>query len=182
MRVKICDYSPHHFQQVAMLFNQAFGGEDGYPTFNEALEGARECGQGECLGLVAMSGEEVLGFVGARPAYKGKSWELHPLVVREDFRGRGIGEALTAALEETIARKGGGTIFLGSDDTKCQTSLATPDLFPGVLAKLQNVQNPGGHPLGFYLRVGYELVGVIPDANGPGMPDIWLAKKIKSYR
>jgi hypothetical protein len=30
----------------------------------------------------------------------------------------------------------------------------------------------------FYQRLGYTIVGVIPDANGPGKPDIVMTKWI----
>jgi|GEM_PF-56053 len=38
----------------------------------------------------------------------------------------------------------------------------------------------GTHQLAFYRRVGFALVGVIPDAHGFGKPDLWLAKRIRS--
>jgi hypothetical protein len=34
------------------------------------------------------------------------------------------------------------------------------------------------HPLAFYRALGYTLVGVVPDANGPGKPDLLLAKRV----
>jgi aminoglycoside 6'-N-acetyltransferase I len=30
----------------------------------------------------------------------------------------------------------------------------------------------------FYQKLGYVIVGVIPDANGPGKPDIMMAKRV----
>lgn len=34
------------------------------------------------------------------------------------------------------------------------------------------------HPYEFYLKLGYTVVGVIPDANGPGKPDILMATRL----
>jgi aminoglycoside 6'-N-acetyltransferase I len=34
------------------------------------------------------------------------------------------------------------------------------------------------HPAGFYSRMGFQVVGLIPDANGPGKPDILMAKRV----
>jgi len=41
-----------------------------------------------------------------------------------------------------------------------------------------NIQNIGGHPYKFYEKTGYKIVGVFPDANGVGKPDIWMAKRV----
>ena len=37
---------------------------------------------------------------------------------------------------------------------------------------------PRGHALTFYRRHGYRIVGVLPDVNGPGRPDILMAKRL----
>ena len=40
------------------------------------------------------------------------------------------------------------------------------------------VRNLGQHPYEFYLRLGFRIAGVLPDANGRGKPDIFLAKRV----
>lgn len=34
------------------------------------------------------------------------------------------------------------------------------------------------HAVGFWMRMGYVIVGVTPDAEGPGQPTIHLAKRV----
>lgn len=70
------------------------------------------------------------------------------------------------------------TLWLGTDDDDGRTSLGGVDLYPAVLDQLAAIRNLGGHPLGFYQRVGFTVVGCLPDANGPGKPDILLAKRV----
>jgi aminoglycoside 6'-N-acetyltransferase I len=31
----------------------------------------------------------------------------------------------------------------------------------------------------FHQKLGYTVVGVVPDANGPGKPDISMAKRVR---
>lgn len=166
-------------EESARLLNLAFPDPDGYPRMEDAhaeVKGFRK--NPERIALAAVVDRGVLaGWTGAIPTYNNCSWELHPLVVREDWRGQGLGRLLLQHLEREVARRGGGTIYLGTDDTRGQTTVGGIDLFPGVLAKLASIQNSGRHPMGFYLKVGYEVVGVIPDANGPGKPDILMAKR-----
>jgi len=47
-----------------------------------------------------------------------------------------------------------------------------------VLEHLMHIRNPGGHPYEFFQKVGFTIVGVVPDANGPGKPDILMAKSL----
>lgn len=66
----------------------------------------------------------------------------------------------------------------GADDEDNSTNLGGVDLFPDVLGRLQRLHSLRRHPYTFYLELGYVVVGVIPDANGLGKPDIWLAKRV----
>ena len=127
------------------------------------------------ISLVAVIEDQAVGWIGAIPTY-GHAWELHPLVVTADRRGAGIGGALVEGLERRIAAAGGGTIYLGTDDQDGSTTLSGIDLYPDPVSHLSRLE--GDHPFQFYLKRGYALVGVIPDANGPGQPDILMARRI----
>src|SRR6185295_10378019 len=109
----------------------------------------------------------------------GNVWELHPLVVKLDRQGQGIGRALVLDLEERVRERGGLTITLGTDDEDNQTSLSAVDLYPNVWEHIARIQNLRGHPYEFYQKLGYVIYGVVPDANGPGKPDILMAKRVR---
>lgn len=117
---------------------------------------------------------------GGIEAYEGYAWELHPLGVHPDFQGQGIGTKLVQDFEQQVLARGAHTVFLGSDDETGQTSLSGMDLYPDVLSNLAQVCDVNRHPFVFYQKLGYVIVGVIPDANGFGKPDILMAKRIKS--
>ena len=120
----------------------------------------------------------VVGWIGGQPQYDGRVWELHPLVVAESHRGRGLGRALVADLERLVEQQGALTLWVGSDDERHETSLGGADLYGDLLTALAGLRNLKRHPYEFYEKVGFRIVGVLPDANGRGKPDIFLAKRI----
>jgi aminoglycoside 6'-N-acetyltransferase I len=126
-----------------------------------------------------LEGERVLGWVGGLPEYDGRVWELHPIVVAFPARGRGIGRALVAAFEDEARARGGYTATLGSDDVSGATSLGGVDLYADLPAKIAAIRNLRRHPFEFYVKCGYTITGVVPDANGPGKPDIYLSKRLR---
>lgn len=151
-----------------------------WPDLETALADVRESVQPEWIARVAFDGAgELVGWIGARPGYGGNVWELHPLVVASARQGRGIGRALVADLEERARERGGWTMYLGTDDEDGRTSLGGVDLYPDVLDRAKALRNLGGHPFEFYRKVGYAVVGLLPDANGFGKPDIFMAKRLR---
>jgi hypothetical protein len=62
------------------------------------------------------------------------------------------------------------------------TNIGGVDLYPGVLEKLAAVESRGGHPMDFYQQPGFEVTGVVPDANGFGRPDILMSKRVAGPR
>lgn len=150
-----------------------------WPTMESALAEVRESFKAGRISRVACNSDgDVLGWIGGIPTYDGRVWELHPLVVKSAHHGRGIGRALVADLEVRVAERGGLTLWLGSDDVNGMTTLAGVDLYPDLLGHLGDIRNLQGHPYEFYTKLGFSLSGVMPDANGPGKPDIFLAKRI----
>jgi aminoglycoside 6'-N-acetyltransferase I len=124
-------------------------------------------------------GATVLGWIGGLPEYDGNVWELHPLVVDPNLHKQGIGRALVADFEQQVKARGGLAIRLGSDDEDDMTSLSNADLYDNLPEKIANIQNYKGHPYEFYLKCGYTIIGVAPDANGRGKPDIIMGKRVE---
>jgi aminoglycoside 6'-N-acetyltransferase I len=154
------------------------------PTAWPDLDAAREevrasCAEGRLSLIARDDAGAVLGWIGGEAQYDGHVWELHPLVVDPARQGRGIGRALVAALETRVRERGGLTLLLGTDDEVDQTSLSGIELYPEPLAHLAAIRNLRRHPFGFYQRLGFTIVGVIPDANGFGKPDILMAKSLR---
>jgi len=143
-----------------------------------------ECLSGDRICRVALASEkaEVVGWIGGIPQYSGRVWELHPLVVKASHRGQGIGRSLVEDLEHQVHERGGVTLSLGTDDENAMTSLAGVDLYDDVLGHLANIENLRGHPFSFYQKLGFVIVGVLPDANGFGKPDILMAKRVMAKR
>src|ERR687885_234811 len=56
------------------------------------------------------------------------------------------------------------------------------NLYPDVFEHIAKIRNLRGHPYEFYQKCGFVIVGVVPDANGLGKPDIYMAKRISADR
>ncbi|MDE2655568.1 MAG: GNAT family N-acetyltransferase [Gemmatimonadota bacterium] len=163
-------------RQAAELLVEAFNHPQGWPTIEAATREVEEVLR-QGFAIAALEDELLLGWIGGLPQYDGRVWELHPLAVRQDRRLRGIGRALVAAFEDEARRRGALTFTLGTDDDGGHTSLADVDLYddvPGHIAELADLGNR--HPFLFYWRLGYVVTGIMPDANGPGRPDIYMSK------
>jgi aminoglycoside 6'-N-acetyltransferase I len=169
-------------EQAAMLLVEGFRdtGSTAWSNLEDALSEVRESFLPDRISRAALDeAGNVQGWIGGIEEYSGNVWELHPLVVRQECRRQGVGRALMLDFERQIAQRGGHTILLGTDDENCRTSIGGIDLYPGVLDKVRAIENLRQHPFEFYQKAGFEVVGIIPDANGFGKPDILMAKRIK---
>jgi len=179
--VKIFDVSPERMRAIAEILVDAFRdtGSPAWPTIEDATAEVMESLEPGRISRIAIdAGDAAVGWIGGIPEYEGSVWELHPLVVRRDRQRHGVGRLLVADFENEVAKRGGHTILVGTDDENCRTTLGGVDLYPDVLEKLRAIENRASHPFEFYRKLGYEVVGVIPDANGFGKPDILMAKRI----
>jgi aminoglycoside 6'-N-acetyltransferase I len=182
--MRITNLDPTHqpmLHQAAALLVEGFRDHwpEAWPTIEEALEEVRDVAQPKNICRVALDDDGmVLGWIGGLPEYDGNVWELHPMVVRADRRGQGIGRKLVADLEEQVRARGGLTIMLGTDDEANMTTLSDVDLYTNLWDQIANIRNLKGHPYEFYQKCGYTIIGVVPDANGRGKPDIIMGKRI----
>jgi aminoglycoside 6'-N-acetyltransferase I len=183
--MRIIDLHPGYeqvIQQVAAMLVESFKDHwrDAWPDLESALIEVHESFAEDRISRIAVDDNgAVLGWIGAIKMYDGKVWELHPLAVSQAAQGQGIGRALVADLESQVAERGGLTLWLGTDDENNLTSLGGVDLYPDPLEHLGKIKNLRNHPFGFYQKLGFVIIGVMPDANGFGKPDIYMAKRVR---
>lgn len=86
---------------------------------------------------------------------------------------------IVLSLEDEARKQGGLTIHFGADAEKegRETSLANADLYDDLPEKIKNFM-PGTHQSGFYMNLGYKIIGVMPDANSIRKPDIHFGKRL----
>jgi aminoglycoside 6'-N-acetyltransferase I len=185
MALRIIDLTADRSDLVdaaAGLLHSAFEGRSpSWPDIESARQEVVESLSDGRISRVAIDeGGTVVGWIGSMPSYGGNVWEIHPLVVAAALRRRGVGRALVRDLERIVRQKGAVTLWAGSDDEHYETSLSGVDLYADVPGAIRGVRNLKGHPYEFYLRLGFTIVGVMPDANGAGKPDIFLAKRVQS--
>lgn len=182
--MRIIDLRPDDesaIRQAAALLVDGFREHwpEAWPEMESALQQVGEMLTPDRICRAAQDDDgQVLGWIGGIPEYDGNVWELHPLVVRPDKQGQGIGRALALDFEEQVRQRGGLTIMLGTDDEDNMTSLSGVDLYQNTWERIASIQNLRGHPYTFYQKLGYTIIGVMPDANGPGKPDIYMGKRV----
>ena len=181
--ISLSDNDPEMLHRAAVVMVQGFAlsGSPYVPDEKTALQELSQLLAEGCLLRVAVvENGEIVGLIGGQSRYDGNVWELHALVVHPDYQGQGIGRMLVMALESLASQHGAVTLWLGADDVTDLTNLSRRDLYPDPLEALRAIRNLHGHPYEFYQKCGFAIVGVLPDANGYGKPDIFMAKRIGS--
>ena len=168
-------------QQAAQILVDAFETHSpkAWPTLADGLDEVHEMLAVDRILRVALDADRnVSGWIGGIPQYDGHVWELHPLVVKPELQGKGIGRALVLDFEEQVRSRGALTITLGTDDEDNRTSLSNVDLYDDTWRKINEISNSNRHSYEFYQKMGYVITGVIPDADGIGKPDILMSSRI----
>jgi aminoglycoside 6'-N-acetyltransferase I len=183
--MKIIDLFPNHYtaiEQIAHLLVESFREHwsEAWPDLESAKAEIQESFKENRISPMAINDKGiVLGWIGGIPQYRGRVWELHPLVVHPQFRQQGIGRLLVQDLENCVQKRGGLTLLVGSDDEDHMTSLSGVNLYDNPWNKIAKIQNIKRHPYEFYQKCGFVIMGVIPEANGLGQPDILLTKSVQ---
>ncbi|MBD1866718.1 GNAT family N-acetyltransferase [Cyanobacteria bacterium FACHB-471] len=182
--MQIIDLQPDMEEAIAQTATLLIEGfrqhwKTAWTDLDSALTEVRESfGEDRISRIAVDQSGKVLGWIGGIEQYDGKVWELHPLVVDAAHQGQRIGRSLVTDLAERARERGGLTLWVGTDDEDDMTTLAGVNLYPNVLDHIARIQNLKGHPYEFYQKCGFVIMGVVPDANGLGKPDILMAKSL----
>lgn len=173
--------SKETMEQAAKILLETFPAAKMWPDLNEetALETVEKSIADEniCIGIKVDN--QLIGWVGLMPMYK-KTWELHPMAILPKFQGKGYGKILLNEMEKIAREKGIIGIFAGSDDEMNKTSLSQKDITgENIFEEIRNIKNYDNHPYEFYMKCGFSIIGIIPNANGHHKPDILLWKDIR---
>ena len=169
-------------EQAARLLHESFDHPLGWPSLDSARDELTHILE-EGFARALVEEGTLLGWIGGLPEYRGRVWELHPIVVRPDRRRAGLGRKLVQAFEAEAAARGAWTLTLGTDDDTGITSLADADLYADIPGSIRELRDLGReHPFLFYRKLGFVVTGVMPDANGPGRPDIYMSKRAEPSR
>jgi len=183
MEYSICNVneSDKTIEQAAEILYKTFAGinKNVWPDMKSAKDEIKESIKSPNICIGVKIENELIGWIGLRPMYD-KTWELHPMVVKKEFQRKGYGKILIYELEKIAQKRGIIGILAGSDDETNSTSLSDKEITgENIFEEIKNIKNYRNHPYEFYIKSGYIIIGIIPNANGSRKPDIWLWKDIR---
>ena len=165
-------------EQLAVIAYEA--GAINAPLWLPTLDDAREevddaTATGQVARVLVDDGGVPIGWACCAHQYD-SVWELHPMLIAPDHHRRGHGTALARDIEHQAAIRGASVLVLGTSDATHATSLSDTDLYADPIGALGSLTFKKDHPVRFWQKIGYSVVGVVPDAEGPGIPSISLAR------
>ena len=166
-------------EQISHMLFECFQefAPDWLPTLNDCREEILESLEPQRVSRVLVDEKQnVLGWVGAIPHVN--VWEIHPIAVSPTVQRKGYGELLVNDIAELAKSGGAVAIWAGTSDETNATSLSRADLYKDPFGALQNITAKPNHPIHFWQKAGFTLVGIMPDEEGFGKPGIHFARRI----
>jgi aminoglycoside 6'-N-acetyltransferase I len=148
------------------------------PTIADAVEEVLESLSHEGISHVLLDQQRVVAWVSAFPQFNGRVVEIHPLIVAQAYQGQGWGRRMVNHVEAWAKAQGALTLWLSTSDEANATSLSDCDLYADPGDAIARFHQSAPHPCGFWQKLGFQIVGVLPDAEGRGQPSIMLAKSL----
>jgi aminoglycoside 6'-N-acetyltransferase I len=152
---------------------------DWRPTAADARQRVLGASVPDRINRVLLSAEaKPIGWIGVTPIHHGRIWEIHPVAVSHAEQGKGYGRALVNEIEHLARAHGVLGLLVGTSDETGATPLYGVDLYRNPCDVLDKLTGAEKHAVTFWKKVGFTIVGVVPDAEGCGEPAITLAKHV----
>lgn len=166
----------NYINQCAMLLKENF---EEFCNIESAIQAILNSIDKSKINIIAINeSETVLGWICGVEQYNANIWTIQPIVVKKEYQRKGIGKLLVCKFENLVALRKGITIILSTGDGKNRTTLSGKDIYQDIFKEIENIKNLNNSPYEFYLKLGFKIVGVIPDSYGFGKPDILMAKRV----
>ena len=149
------------------------------PSLEDAIEEVRDSFKAEDgISRVLVKGDTVAAWVGAFPLF-GKVVEIHPLLVHPAYQKQGLGKRMVTDVIDWAKQRGALTLSVSTSDETQATSLSGVNLYENPGEAIANFHMLKPHPVGFWLKMGFSIIGVLPDVDGRGIPSILLAQPLQ---
>lgn len=127
------------------------------------------------LGRVSLSGGNPTGWIAV--IQRRHVWEIHPIAVDPTMQANGTGRNLVEDIAQLARDKKISTLFAATSDETGTTNLYGENLYKDPSTAIKQLDSKGRSPYKFWESVGFTVVGILPDEEGPGKPGIHLARK-----
>lgn len=181
---RIVDLTPEDTQLIQQTAQVAYEASQSIskiwlPSVEAALEEVYESLEREGISQVLLDGNRVAAWIGASLQFSGRVVEIHPLIVARAYQGKGLGRQMVNHVEAWARQQGAFTLWIGTSDKTHATSLSGVNLYENPGIAISSFHQVAPHPCGFWLRLGFRIVGVLPDAEGFGKPSIMMAQPLQ---
>lgn len=148
-------------------------------NLDDASEEVAESLDHDGISCILLDQKQVVAWISAQPQFNGRVVEIHPLIVATTHQRQGLGRRMVNHVGTWAREQGALTLWLSTSDETDATSLSGCDLYANPASAIAQFHQTAPHPCGFWQKLGFRIVGVLPDAEGPGKPSIMLAKPLR---